>query len=235
MTITADTPHAFAPRARADSTVVLAWLGVVAQAVFIGGWLVAGLVQTGYSIAEDDISDLGALTADHNWIYNRTVSLSGLLTLALVVALHRRLPRTKRTVVALGALTVFAVGDLLDGFFRLDCYKTAACQQRVADHLISGRHIAHGIESGFTILALLVTPFLLAGVLAKAERWRSLVLPTRLFGALGVASVVAYFAAPDLGGISERVLAAGFSVWLAVLGVRAATVGADAGTMPSRP
>jgi hypothetical protein len=200
-------------------TTTLAWLGIVGQVVFVGGWLVAGLVQTGYRIAEDDISDLGAVTAQHSWIYNRTVSFSGLLTLALVVALHRRLPHRRRTNVALGAIAVFAIGDTLDGFFRLDCYRTVACQQRVADHLVSWRHIAHGVESGFTILAILLAPFLLAGVLAKADGWRTLALPTRLVGVTGVAGIVAYFAAPDLGGLFERLLAVAVAFWLAALGV----------------
>ena len=36
------------------------------------GWIAGGLAQPdAYSVARDDISDLGAVTASSSWIYNR--------------------------------------------------------------------------------------------------------------------------------------------------------------------
>jgi hypothetical protein len=196
--------------------------GPVAQAIFVGGWLVAGLVQTGYKLAEEDISNLGnAATAEHRWIYNTTVSVSGFLTLALVVALARTLPRPrlKRTTAGLVALTVFAVGDLLDGVFRLDCARTAECKQRVADHLISGRHIAHGIESVFTVTALLLVPFLLRRAIAAAPRLRRLAAPTLVIAVANVAFAAAFLVVPDDAGLTQRALAFLFAAWLTAVGL----------------
>ena len=45
------------------------------------GWIAGGLAQpAAYSVANDDISDLGAVTANSSWIYDRIgANLTGLL------------------------------------------------------------------------------------------------------------------------------------------------------------
>ena len=46
--------------------------GVLAFVTVNLGWILGGLAQpAAFSTADDDISDLGALTADHAWIYNQ--------------------------------------------------------------------------------------------------------------------------------------------------------------------
>ena len=47
------------------------------------GWIAGGLAQpAAYSVANDDISDLGADTANSSWIYNRIgANLTGLLVI----------------------------------------------------------------------------------------------------------------------------------------------------------
>ena len=49
------------------------------------GWIAGGLAQPdAYSVARDDISDLGAVTASSSWIYNRIgANLTGLLVVVL--------------------------------------------------------------------------------------------------------------------------------------------------------
>jgi hypothetical protein len=60
--------------------------GLAAFVTFNIGWIGGGLAQpAAYSFANDDISDVGAVTASSSWIQNRVGSnLTGLL----VVALH---------------------------------------------------------------------------------------------------------------------------------------------------
>jgi hypothetical protein len=60
---------------------VSALCGLLAPVTFIVGWLAGGLAQPGaYSFVRDDISDLGALTANRAWIYNQIgANLTGLL------------------------------------------------------------------------------------------------------------------------------------------------------------
>ena len=55
------------------------------------GWVVGGLAQPGaYSAADDDVSDLGALTASSAWIYNQIgANLTGLLVMTLALGLWR--------------------------------------------------------------------------------------------------------------------------------------------------
>jgi hypothetical protein len=57
------------------------------------GWIAGGLAQpSAYSVANDDISDLGAVTASSSWIYNRIgANLTGLLVMALALGLWRAL------------------------------------------------------------------------------------------------------------------------------------------------
>jgi hypothetical protein len=51
---------------------VAAFCGLLTPLTSTVGWLVGGYVQRNeYSSLDDDISDLGALTASHPWIYNQ--------------------------------------------------------------------------------------------------------------------------------------------------------------------
>lgn len=57
------------------------------------GWIAGGLAQpTAYSVANDDISDLGAMTAASPWIYNQVgANLTGILVVLLGLGLWRAL------------------------------------------------------------------------------------------------------------------------------------------------
>ena len=70
--------------------------GICGLAAFVTvniGWIVGGFAQpAAYSVANDDISDLGAVTADSSWIYNRIgANLTGLLVVALALGFWRAL------------------------------------------------------------------------------------------------------------------------------------------------
>jgi hypothetical membrane protein len=60
------------------------------------GWIAGGFAQpAAYSVANDDISDLGADTASSSWIYNRIgANLTGLLVVVLALGLWRALSRS---------------------------------------------------------------------------------------------------------------------------------------------
>ena len=82
------------------------------------GWLAGGLAQpTAYSVANDDISDLGADTAGSSWIYNRIgANLTGLLVVALALGLWRALSPDVLGRLGAGVLLVAGAGAVLDGF-----------------------------------------------------------------------------------------------------------------------
>ena len=67
--------------------------GLLALVTSTVGWVGGGLAQPGsYSPARDDISDLGAVTANSAWIYNQVgANLTGVLVAVLAVGLWRAL------------------------------------------------------------------------------------------------------------------------------------------------
>src|SRR5690242_16967701 len=63
--------------------------GMVALVLSTVGWLAGDLAQpAAFSPANDDISDLGAVTANSPWLYNQVgANLTGLLVVVLAIGL----------------------------------------------------------------------------------------------------------------------------------------------------
>jgi uncharacterized protein DUF998 len=168
-------------------------LGLAAPVTFVAGILLGDLAQPdAFSPANDDISDLGAVTASSAWLYNQVAAnLTGLLVLGLAVGLWSALGSGLLARLGVLGLVAAALGLFLDGLFRLDCQGIDLRCDNTSWHAD-----AHRIESGFTATALLLTPFVLAFAFRRLPSWRSLWLPTllatpvlvvvsALFGALG--------------------------------------------------
>ena len=104
----------------------LAWAAIAGQVLVTVAWLIGGVLQSGgYSVARDDISDLGALTADRPWVILVAQGLSGAFTVAFaLLALRPALAVTGHGGAASAWLVAFSAAgldDLSDAFFRLDC------------------------------------------------------------------------------------------------------------------
>jgi Protein of unknown function (DUF998) len=139
------------------------------------GWLLGGLAQPeAYSSTRDDISDLGALTADEPWLYNQIrANLSGLLMLAFAGALWWALSPDALGRVGASAVAVAGAGIFLDGMFRLDCRGIdTGC------HNASWHSHAHKVESGVTGAALLAAPLILAFAFRRIPGWRGAWVPS---------------------------------------------------------
>ena len=82
--------------------------GLLAFVTFNVGWIAGGLTQPdSYSFADDDVSDLGAMTARSAWLYNQVgANLTGLLVVALALGLWRALSPDMLGRVGSGALAV---------------------------------------------------------------------------------------------------------------------------------
>jgi hypothetical protein len=148
--------------------------GLVAVFTFTAGMVAADLAQpAAFSPANDDISDLGALTASSPWLYNQlAANLSGLLLIALGTGLWVALSASRLGRVGAAAMILAGVGTFLDGIFRLDCQGIdAGC---VND---SWHAHAHKVESGITAAATLLTLVLLAFAFRRMAEWRSSWLP----------------------------------------------------------
>jgi Protein of unknown function (DUF998) len=152
--------------------------GICGLAAFVTaniGWIAGGLAQPdAYSVANDDISDLGAVTANSPWIYNRIgANLTGLLVVMLALGLWRALSPDVLGRLGAGAVLVTGAGGLLDGFFRLDCrgIDTGCTNDSWHSH-------AHKIESGITAGAAFAAPLILAFAFRRIPAWRDSWLPS---------------------------------------------------------
>jgi hypothetical protein len=204
--------------------------GLLVPVTFIGGWLLGGLAQpAAYSLVEHDISDLGAVTADQPWLYNQIgANLTGLLVLGLVPGLWRTVGGLAGRI-GVGALAVMGAGQTLDGLFRIDCREIdTGCG--AGDP--SWHAVAHLVETNVTILALLVSVFVLPVAFARTPAWRSM-WPVTLAAAVGTiaATVVLGFVGP---GLAVRAGTTVWFVWVALLGRHLLAI-AGSQPLPARP
>lgn len=205
---------------RRPRSVLLRWCalgGLLAPITFVVGWVAGGVAQPdAYSLVDDQVSDLGALTADQAWIYNQIgANLTGLLVAALACGLWRAVSSTLAGRVGVVALAVTGVGVFFDGWLRLDCREIdAGCSAGGTSWLA----IAHQIESLITVTGMIVAVFALARAFKKSEHWQDLRTPTLIVGFASVGGILGGTVLTGLeivgGGLAARV---GLTVWFAWL------------------
>jgi hypothetical protein len=197
---------------------VLAWYAVVAQALFVAGWILAGALEPGYSPVRMYVSELGRRGAAHPWIFDVSVALWGLGFIALGIAL---LPVLRARPWALVAPSLFVLAGacaMLDAPLRLDCASTVShvCRARETAGSLPWREYGHVWASLGIEASLLLTPFALArslwpGRLARVVLVGAVVVALLLVlsAVLGV-SVGAHNRHGDSAGLWQR-------VWLLVV------------------
>jgi len=180
-------------------------LGLAAPVTFVAGIVLGDLAQPdAFSPANDDISDLGALTASSPWLYNQVAAnLTGLLVLGLALGLWGALGSGLLSRLGVLGLAVVGIGMRLDGLFRLDCQGI----DRRCDNT-SWHSSIHRIESGSTAAALLLTPLVLAFAFRRLPEWRAIWLPTLLATPVVIVLSIPFSALGD--GASGR---AGSFIW----------------------
>jgi uncharacterized protein DUF998 len=204
--------------------------GLVAFVTATLGWVAGGLAQpAAYSVARDDISDLGAITAASPWLYNQVgANLTGLLVVLCALGVWRAVGPSVLGRLGAAVLVLTGVGSILDGFFRLDCRGIDAVCTNHTWHA----H-AHKIESGFTAAFTLLAPVLLALAFRRIPAWRGAWLPSLLtLPAIIVANVI-FSAVGD--GAATRAGTVVYFLWLAFVGwwlLREPEPGASAATPP---
>jgi hypothetical protein len=189
---------------------VAAFCGLLTPLTSTVGWLVGGYVQRNeYSSLDDDISDLGALTASHPWIYNQIgANLTGLLVIVFALGLWRTVSPDVLGRVGAGTLLIVGLGGCLDGLFRLDCQGIdAGCEN---DSWHSG---AHRMEGRFTTAAVIAAPIILAFAFRRLPRWRDTWIPTLAAIPASLAVGIAFSGLGD--GAAVRATTLTWFVWLA--------------------
>lgn len=145
-------------------TRLLCWFAISAQVIFIGGWVIAGALESHYSPLRQYISELGRRGAAHPWIFSISVAIWGLgfiaLAIALVPALHRRpWPVAMPLLFVLAGACAIAVAPL-----QMDCSPTVShlCRSSEIAGTLSWHHYAHEWASVAIDAFLLLTPFAIA-------------------------------------------------------------------------
>ena len=202
------------------STRLLAVVAVAGQANFVAAWIVGGLLQPGYSTADQTVSELFARTADNPLVL--WIGLAGLVPsyLATAAMLHRALGQRGRVAVALFVLAAPLVTTVLVS--PLDCMTNggAACAERISGGGASGTHDLHNLAAVALQLLLVSTPF----AVAVAVRGSRLVPWALGFGVLGVLTILAVGASDpgqDGYGIAQRVTFGFVNLWVSAIAVAA--------------
>jgi hypothetical protein len=187
--------------------------GLLAFVTACAGWIAGGFAQpAAYSVARDDISDLGAVTADSAWLYNQVgANLTGLLVVVLAAGLWHAVGPSRLGRLGAALLATAGVGSFLDGLFRLDCRGIdAACTNH------TWHSHAHKIESGVTAAALLLAPLVCAFAFRRLPAWRAAWLPSlAALPAIILANVI--FSAVG-GGAATRAGSVVAFAWIAFVG-----------------
>jgi hypothetical protein len=189
--------------------------GLLAPVTFVVGLMLGDLAQPdAFSPANDDISDLGAQTADQAWIYNQiAANLNGLLVVAFAFGLWRALGSGWPARLGVLGLAVLGMTRFLEGFLRLDCRgMDDGCENtsRQAD--------AHGIESGIASALFFVVPPVLGFAFRRLPQWHDLWLPTLLAVPVVVAVSVLFSVIGD--GAAVRAASITWFIWLGLLAWR---------------
>jgi hypothetical membrane protein len=207
------------PDAARRRTWLLAWAAIVAQAVFLGGWILAGALEPHYSPVRQYISELGRDGGAHPWLFTLFVGVWGLGFIALAVALVPSL-RTRPRPLAMPVFFVLAgVCAILVGPLHMDCSPTlsAVCKSREDAGALSWHFYAHAWLSVGIRVALLLTGFAFA-----RSAWPSRLGRLVLGGALVllVAGIITFFFLHDsfVGsqGLEERLWALVAQLWALV-------------------
>ena len=189
--------------------------GLLAPVTFVAGVLLGDLAQPeAFSPADDDISDLGAQTADQAWLYDQiAANLNGLLIVAFALGLWRALGSGWLARVGVLGLAVIGATRFLEGFLRLDCRgMDAGCENT------SWQADGHRFESGLASALFFLVPLLLAFALRRLPQWRDLWLPTLLVVPVVVAVSIPFSLIGD--GAAVRAASVTWFLWLGLLAWR---------------
>jgi hypothetical protein len=189
--------------------------GLLALVTVSVGWIGGALAQPdAYSSADDDLSDLGAMTANMAWIYNQIGdNLGGILVILFGLGLWRALSPDVLGRIGAGAVMLTGLGVFLEGFFRLDCRGIdAGCTNE------SWHASAHKMNSRFYAAATIAAPLILAFAFRRIPEWRGAWLPSLLAVPASIVCGVLFSVLGD--GASQRAGNLTLIAWFVFLAVR---------------
>jgi hypothetical membrane protein len=194
---------------------MLAWAAILAQAVFVGGWVLAGALEPHYSPVRQFISELGRLGAAHPWIFTIFVGLWGLGFIALAAAIVPGL-RTRPWPLAMPLFFVLTgLCAILVGWLQMDCSPilSAVCKSRETAGALSWHHYAHEWVSLGIKVSLLLTGFAFARSAWPSRLGRIVLSGTLVLLAAGIVTFFLHDSFTGYEGLEERLWALVAQVW----------------------
>ena len=188
--------------------------GLLAPLTFILGVVLGDFAQSDeFSPANDNISDLGAQTADRAWLYNQiAANLNGLL---IVASRSASGARSTGWLARLGVLGLAILG--VPGFSKAFSGLTVAAWTTSA-RTSSWQSEGHRIESGIASALFFLVPPLLAFAFRRLLQWRDLWLPTLLALPVVVGASIVFSIIGD--GAAVRAASITWFLWLGLLAWR---------------
>ena len=218
-------PGAVAVAVRPSGRHPLAWgiVGLVAQAAFLAGWLIAEAWQgPGYNPVTDTISDMQAATAPHAWFPIICFAVGGLGTFGFAVfGLRPALAAAgNRAAYApwMLAVAALAVGN---SFPLIPCQLAKpGCTANV--QLLSPGGLTDAVVASLAFLVLAITPGPLSQRMRGLPRWQRLAPVMTAARAACLACFILLGIASATGvaeGLMERILATCCVAWISGLAV----------------
>jgi Protein of unknown function (DUF998) len=189
--------------------------GLRAPVSFVAGLVLGDLAQPdGFSPANDNISDVGAETADQAWLYNQiAANLNGLLIIAFALGLWRA-PRIRLACAARRPRAGDTGRDQVPRRLPSARLPWHGCGLR--QHFLAAD--AHGVESGIASALFFLVPPVLAFAFRRLPEWRDLWLPTLLAVPVVIAASVLFSGIGD--GAAVRAASITWVLWLGLLAWR---------------
>ena len=203
------------PDAARRHTLLLAWVAILAQVVFAGGWVLAGALEPDYSHVRQYISELGRHGAANPWIFTIFVGVWGVGFIALAAAIVPSL-RTRPWPLAMPLFFVLAgVCAILVGQLKMDCSPTVSvvCRSREAAGALSWHHYAHEWVSLGIKVSLLLTSFAFARSAWPSRLARLVLIGAFVLLAAGIVTFVLYNSFAGYQGLEERLWALVAQLW----------------------
>lgn len=227
-----------AGHSRSSRPLVWGAVGVIAQAAFLAGWLIAETWQgPRYSPVTGTISDLQAATAPHAWFPIACFAVGGLGTFGFAVfGLRPALAGAGKTAAYAPWLLACSALALGNSFPLIPCrLADPGCTARL--QLASPGGLTDAIVASLAFLVLAITPIPLWQRMRLLPRWQRLgpvmaaarVICPGCFTLLGISSIAGL-----AEGLTERILVTSLVLWITVLAV-ALIASSATSTAPGSP
>ena len=203
------------PDAARRRTLRLAWAAILAQVVFLGGWVLAGVLEPHYSPVRQYISELGRIGAANPWIFVIFMAIWGIGWIALAIAVVPSL-RTRPWPLAMPLFFVLAgLCAILVGPLRMDCSTilSAACRSHEATDGRSWHYEAHVWLSLAIKVSLLLTGFTFARTAWPSRLGRIVLVGALVLLAAGIVTFVLHDSFVGYQGLEERLWAFVAQAW----------------------